>query len=36
MLDVCTVQFQFEMLNFERFTLSLDLQLWNTDFVSNY
>ena len=36
MLDERTVQFQLEMQHFEMFTLILDLQIWNTDFVSNY
>ena len=36
MLDGRTVKFQFEMLHFERFTLIWGLQIWNTDFVSNY
>ena len=36
MLDGRTVQFQLEMHHFERFTLILDLQIWNADFVSNY
>ena len=36
MLDGCTVQFQLKVHHFERFTLILDLQIWNTDFISNY
>ena len=36
MLDGRTVQFQLEVHHFERFTLILDLQIWNTGFVSNY
>ena len=36
MLGGRTVQFQFEMLHLERFTLIWDLQIWNTDFVSYY
>ena len=36
MPDARTVQFQFEVVHFEMFTLIWDLQIWNTDFVSNY
>ena len=37
MLDGRRVQiFSFEMLQFERFALIRDLQILNTDFVSNY
>ena len=36
MLDGRMVQFQLEMHHIERLILILDLQIWNTDFVSNY